>query len=577
MRDFAGTVQESADIVRVISDYGVTLKGAGSQLKALCPFHSEKTPSFSVHRDKRLFHCFGCGVGGSVFQFVMLIERVEFPEALRIVAEKCGIPIPTDGTGADRRGEERKQLLDLYSQAAAFYRSKLNDPEAVQARQALAKRQVNAASLDRFQLGYAPNSGLMQATRTKIDPASTGLFHKNESGEVYDRFRRRLMFPIWDERGRTIAFGGRALGDAEPKYLNSPESPLYSKSHVLYALHLARDTARKAGRIVVVEGYFDCLSLHQNGIENVVASCGTSLTPQQIGLAARYVPEVVMNYDPDTAGQNAIRRSIDLLLEKGLRVRVLKLPGSLDPDDFVRREGAEVYKRLLDGAPWFWQYLMTDAASRFDLDEPSMKAAAVKEVMDHVAKIQDRVEQLEVAKSVAQGFKLPEGLILERLQLKGRASDLAPLRRPGAPPPAKRLGSAERQLIQALGQDANLAASLRPLLEDAFWKDAWSWPVIEHLILAPGSLDTALDEVTDEELRKQVREAVLEPVGPLTMEHARASIQKLYDAHLVKKEQEIKEQLQQYGPAGAPAELLEKHRDIVSERRRMVDAFRPRA
>jgi hypothetical protein len=220
---------------------------------------------------------------------------------------------------------------------------------------------------------------------------------------------------------------------------------------------------------------------------------------------------------------------------------------------------------------------MTDAASRFDLDEPSMKAAAVKEVMDHVAKIQDRVEQLEVAKSVAQGFKLPEGLILERLQLKGRASDLAPLRRPGAPPPAKRLGSAERQLIQALGQDANLAASLRPLLEDAFWKDAWSWPVIEHLILAPGSLDTALDEVTDEELRKQVREAVLEPVGPLTMEHARASIQKLYDAHLVKKEQEIKEQLQQYGPAGAPAELLEKHRDIVSERRRMVDAFRPRA
>jgi DNA primase len=152
----------------------------------------------------------------------MLIERVEFPEALRIVAEKCGIPIPTDGTGADRRGEERKQLLDLYSQAAAFYRSKLNDPEAVQARQALAKRQVNAASLDRFQLGYAPNSGLMQATRTKIDPASTGLFHKNESGEVYDRFRRRLMFPIWDERGRTIAFGGRALGDAEPKYLNSP-------------------------------------------------------------------------------------------------------------------------------------------------------------------------------------------------------------------------------------------------------------------------------------------------------------------------------------------------------------------
>ena len=237
---------------------------------------------------------------------------------------------------------------------------------------------------------------------------------------MYDRFRRRLMFPIWSDRGKIIAFGGRALGDAQPKYLNSPESPLYSKSHVLYALHFAREAAQKAGRIVVVEGYFDCLSLHQNGIENVVASCGTSLTGQQVALMSRYVPEVVMNYDPDVAGQNAIRRSIDLLLEKALRVRILRLPGSLDPDDFIRKEGREVYQRLLDNAPYFWQYLITDAAKRFDLSEPSLKAAAVREVMDHVVKIQDRIEQLEVARAVAEGFKLPENVILERLNVKPR-------------------------------------------------------------------------------------------------------------------------------------------------------------
>ncbi|HEX4999745.1 MAG TPA: DNA primase [Terriglobia bacterium] len=579
MRDFAGTVRESADIVRVVSDYGVTLKGSGAALKALCPFHSEKTPSFSVHRDRRLFHCFGCGVGGDVFEFVMLTERVPFPEALKIVAEKCGIPIPSNpgSFGEDKKAEERRQLLELYTQAAAHFRDMLNEPEGAPARQALAKRQVNATSVERFQLGYAPASGLAQTVRTKLDPVSTGLFQKNDRGEIFDRFRRRLMFPIWDERGKTIAFGGRALGDQEPKYLNSPESPLYSKSHVLYAMHMARDAARRSGRLVMVEGYFDCLTLHQYGVENVVASCGTSLTPHQVALAARYVPEVVMNYDPDTAGQNAMRRSIDLLLEKGLRVRVLRLPGSLDPDEFMRKEGAEVYQRLLDGAPYFWQYLMTDAANRFDLEEPSLKAAAVKDVMEHVARIQDRVEQLEVAKAIAQGFKLPEGLVLERLNLKGRARDLAPVRRPGAPQMTRRLPSAERQLIQALGQDASLCEALRPLAEDEFWKDAWSWPVIERLILDPHSLEETLRGLEDAELRKQVREAVLEPVGPLTMEHARASIQKLYDAHLVKKEKEIRERLQQYGTEAAPAELLEQHRDIMRERSRMVEALRPRA
>lgn len=415
MNNFTDTVRNSADIVRVVSDY-VSLKAFGNTLKGLCPFHSEKTPSFTVHRDKQFFHCFGCHAGGDVFSFVMLAEKVAFPEAVELVAEKCGIPLPAAGTDHGR-SDERKQLFEIHDRAAAYFHQMLSADEAAAARQVIEKRNVTGPFVKRFGLGYAPASGLMNYLRLK-EPVASGLFVKNDRGDVYERFRRRLMFPIWNERGKVIGFGGRALlPDAQPKYLNSAESPLYSKSHVLYALHFARDAAQKAGRLVVVEGYFDCLSLHQAGIENVVASCGTALTHQQVAIMARYVPEIVMNYDPDSAGQNAMRRSIDLLLAKGLRVRILKLAGGLDPDDYVRKEGGQVYTRLLAEAPYFWQYLMTEAASQYDLNEPAMKATAVNDVMQHVAKIEDRVEQLEVARSVAAGFKVPESLILERLKL----------------------------------------------------------------------------------------------------------------------------------------------------------------
>src|SRR5215510_8619053 len=455
MNNFTETVRNSADIVRVVSDF-VSLKGTGNTLKGLCPFHSEKTPSFTVHRDKQLFHCFGCHAGGDVFSFVMLAEKVPFPEAVEVVAEKCGISIPAGGSDF-RKSDERKRLFEIHERAAAYFQEMLSTDEAAPARQVLEKRQIKPAFVKRFGLGYGPSSGLMNHLRLQ-DPVASGLFIRNERGDIYDRFRRRLMFPIWNERGKTIGFGGRALmPEAQPKYLNSPESPLYSKSNVLYAMHLARNTAQKAGRLVVVEGYFDCLSLHQAGIEHVEASCGTALTPQQVVIMARYVPEVVMNYDPDSAGQNAMRRSIDLLLAKGLRVRILKLDNGLDPDDYVRKEGGEVYGRLLASAPYFWQYLMTEAARLYDLDDPAAKANAVNDVMQHVAKIEDRVEQLEVARSVAAGFKVPESLILERLKLSPRRPDVHH-RVPAAAPVEtdRKLTLAEKQLIQALLQGRNV-------------------------------------------------------------------------------------------------------------------------
>src|SRR5882672_6194672 len=507
MKNFSETVRDSADIVRVVSDY-VSLKGAGNTFKGLCPFHSEKTPSFSVHREKQIFHCFGCGVGGDVFSFVMLAEKVSFPESVRIVAEKCGIPIPTDPGLDDKKSEERKQLFVIYERASTYFHQMLSTEEASAARQVLEKRKIQPAFVERFRLGYAPASGLMAHLRLK-DPMGSGLFIKNDRGDVYERFRRRLMFPIWSDRGKIIAFGGRALAaDAQPKYLNSAESPLYSKSYVLYALHLARDAAQKAGRLVVVEGYFDCLSLHQAGIENVVASCGTSLTQQQVAMMARYVPEVVMNYDPDSAGQNAMRRSIDLLLAKGLRIRILKLGGGLDPDDFVRKEGGEIYSRLLAAAPYFWQYLITEAKGRFDLEQPAMKANAVNDVMEHVGKIQDRVEQLEVARAVAENFKIPESVIFERLRVSpGKPAVGAVYNRPAAnrltrqEVQDRKLTLAEKQLIQAFMQDAEIARAVQPFLKGDFLSGIWSGAVLEQLVKDPArNIETVLETVQDEGL-----------------------------------------------------------------------------
>lgn len=566
MEKFTETVRNSADIVRVVSDY-VSLKGAGNTVKGLCPFHSEKTPSFTVHRDKQFFHCFGCGVGGDVFEFVKLAEKVSFPESVRILAEKCGIPVPTRFGLDDKKSEERQQLFEIHERAAAYFQQMLATDEAVAARQVLEKRRIESAYVERFRLGYAPASGLMSSLRLK-DPVASGLFVKNDRGDVYERFRRRLMFPIWNERGKTIAFGGRALAaDAQPKYLNSAESALYSKSYVLYALHFARDAAQKAGRMVVVEGYFDCLSLHQAGIENVVASCGTSLTPQQVATMSRYVPEVVMNYDPDTAGQNAMRRSIDLLLAKGLRVRILKLAGGLDPDDFIRQHGGEVYGRLLAAAPYFWQHLTTEAAGKYDLDQPAMKAEAVNDVMQYVTKIQDRVEQLEVARAVAEAFKVPEAIIFERLNVNPRRPEVRPIvRREAFVQPQRKLSLAEKQLIQALLQGQEIREALEPYLHGDFGAGIWSRPVLEELIKDPGqNVEIALENIQDEDLKKEVRAAFLEPFGPVSGDKALSSIMRLYSQYLVQKRDEIREQLKQYGSQAAPNELVRKDMELVAE------------
>src|SRR6266853_223335 len=371
---FADRVKQQADIVRVVGKY-VRLKKNGQNFTGLCPFHSEKTPSFAVHPVKQIYHCFGCGVGGDVFKFVMEMEKISFPEAIRAVAEKCGIAVPQarERSPEERReNQQRTSLVEMHREAAAFFAQQLNGtPEGRAAKAYLLDRGLDSDSMARFGIGFAPSGGeallrvMKQKHPEKVLEVS-GLFSRDQSERLYDRFRRRVMFPIANESGKIVAFGGRALGDDLPKYLNSPETPIYSKSNILYHLDRAKESLRQLDFAVLVEGYMDAIAVALAGVSNVVASCGTSLTEPQVKLLNRFTRRIVVNYDPDTAGQAATERSLSILLEQGVEVRVLALPGGKDPDSFIRAEGAAAYTKLLNEAPPYVDYLIS-RASKMDL------------------------------------------------------------------------------------------------------------------------------------------------------------------------------------------------------------------
>src|SRR3984893_9625169 len=372
---FADRVKEQAEIVRVVGEY-VRLKKSGQIFTGLCPFHSEKTPSFAVHPVKQIYHCFGCGAGGDVFKFVMEMDKITFPESVRAVAEKCGIAIPR---AKERTPEERQQnqqrtsLVELHCEAAAFFVQQSNTTQEGRAAKAyLVDRGLDSEAMARFGIGFAPSGGeaLLRVMKQKHPEKAlevSGLFSRDQSGRLYDRFRRRVMFPIANESGKIVAFGGRALGDDLPKYLNSPETPVYSKSNVLYHLDRAKESLRQRDFAVLVEGYMDAIAVALAGISNVVASCGTSLAEPQVKLLNRFTRRIIVNYHPDAAGQAAPQRSLSLLLEQGAEVRVLALPGGRDPDSFIRAQGAAAYTKLLNEAPPYVDYLIS-RASKMDLN-----------------------------------------------------------------------------------------------------------------------------------------------------------------------------------------------------------------
>lgn len=395
-REVVAEVLAANDIVQIIGNF-VELKGAGGgRKKGLCPFHREKTPSFVVSQDKQSYHCFGCGKGGDALSFVMEYESIPFMEALQQLADRGNVRLPEPTAGNSSADGLRKQLLDFNHLASRFFRAALMDENRGKTgRVYLESRQLKAETAERFGLGYAPDawSMLLDAVRRKGVPepvlGASGLFKDRDGGGRYDAFRNRLMFPIKDVSGNVVAFGGRALDDNPAKYINSPETQVYRKSRVLYALHEARDAMRREKFAILVEGYFDALRCFDAGIENVVATCGTALTAEQASLIRRYVPSVVLVYDGDAAGIQAALKGTGVLTAAGLAVRAMALPGGQDPDDFVRESGGEAFSRLVAEASDFVTFYARQSESRLGTIEGRTQVA--HELFDILRHIDDEV------------------------------------------------------------------------------------------------------------------------------------------------------------------------------------------
>lgn len=464
-------VRAASEIVKVVGDY-VKLRKSGANMKGLCPFHQEKTPSFTVHAGKQIFHCFGCGVGGDVFKFIMLIENLTFPETLRRLAEKAGISLREmagDET-YDATARERTVLQKIHELAAKFYASQLGSTAEGRAAHAyLADRGLTDEVVAHFRLGYAPAQG--QALTARLADAGfapemaekSGLVLRDQEGNRrFDRFRRRVIFPILNETGKVVAFGARALGDDQPKYMNSPETPIYSKSRVLYHLDRAGSEIRKLDYAILVEGYMDCIAVASCGIENVVASCGTSLTESQIRLLGRFSKRVVVNYDPDSAGTAATERSLTLLLEEGFEAKVLALPGGLDPDSFIRKHGAAKYRERLSASPSYLDYLTDQAALKHDLSKPEGKVAAANSVLPYLARVPSPMLRAELGNRVAERLHLDERLLRDELR-RAAGAGRREIQAPTALP-ASKATPAERQLLKAFLENEEIALEFLPKL-----------------------------------------------------------------------------------------------------------------
>src|SRR5215813_7986706 len=414
---FIDDLRRQADIVRIIQDY-VTLKKAGANWVARCPFHKETKPSFSVNPAKDIFYCFGCQKGGSVFNFVMEIERVTFPEAIKIVAEKSGVPLPqmVDDSRFEARKRESDQVIELNQWALQWWQDQLQSKGAASVRQYLKQRGLTEEMANTFRLGFAPDSWealsthLRQKGATQEQLERSGLVVKKEEGGSYDRFRGRLMFPVFDAQGKPIAFGGRTLDpEGEPKYLNSPETPAYTKGRHLYGLHLTRDDIRRQEFAILVEGYLDLIIPYQSGVRNVVASLGTALTPEQVKLIGRFARKVVVNYDGDRAGVQAAKRAIETILAEDIEVKVLVLPDNADPDDFIRKNGVTEYQQRRGAAQPHIQFVIDQAVRDRNLHSPADKAAAVEETLPFVRAVRNRIQKREYFDIAMDSLRVQKG------------------------------------------------------------------------------------------------------------------------------------------------------------------------
>ena len=428
-------IQARTDIAELIGRY-VPLKRAGRHFKALCPFHQERTPSFHVNTDKQIFHCFGCGVGGNVFSFLMQQERWTFPEAVQHLADQTGVEIPA--ASDDRQHGHRQALLEMLEKACRYYERALAHPTMGRpAREYLHRRGMTEQTRQRFRVGYAPEGWdhlMRAAARTRIAAASlepAGLVVRTARGDR-DRFRHRIIFPIHDARGHIVGFGGRSVAEEEPKYLNSPETAVYTKGRHLFGLSIAKSAVAKQHLAIVVEGYFDCALLWQAGIQHVVSPLGTALTPEQARLLSRYTDRVVLAFDADVAGEAATLRGIDQLLETGFHVQAAQLPAGVDPDEFVRTYGAEAFGQLIAAAANIVDFLIGCAIKHTPLRGPDDKVRVAQAILPTLVRVPNQMLRTEYVRRLASRLDLDERAVRDELGklLRGKASGTpAPLAR----------------------------------------------------------------------------------------------------------------------------------------------------
>ena len=522
-QNFIDLVRSSSDIVQIIQGY-VPLKATGSSFKGLCPFHNEKTPSFHVEPQRQIFHCFGCNEGGDVFKFIMLYDKLSFIQVVEQLATQAGIKLPNVSGNNATQDQELRVLYKLQEEAAKFFQKQLHETkDGEKALTYLLKRGLNEQTIRAYSIGFAPDTWTAllkhltsQGAHPKhIERAGFAVPRKSKDG-FYDRFRKRIMIPITSVSGRIVAFGGRMLGTGEPKYLNSPESPIYHKGSVLFGFQGAKEAIRKKDSAILMEGYMDCLQAYQGGIKEAIACCGTSLTKDHVRLLKRYTERVIINFDPDSAGIKATRRTTELLLEEGFDVQVLTLPKGLDPDGYIRSKGSEQYLKLIAKSSSFVSFLIREASTRYDVDTPRGKAKFLGDLLPILGKIPDRVERIGYVGPLAEHVGITDGAVLDELQRHIEKKEISRFELPTSGSTPVKL--AERELIRWILSSSDNYTVLDEIKEQD----------LEGLTTAPilrimkkqknsGELTTErlLDQLKPDELRKQFTRILTDP-SPLS-------------------------------------------------------------
>lgn len=581
--DAVEAVRAAADLYEVVSEY-VALKKSGAKWRGLCPFHSEKTPSFYVDPEKQLYYCFGCSSGGDVFKFLMLYEKLDFPEALRSLAGRYNITLPQARGGET---SERQKVIAVNRQALTWFREQLARPAGEKARKYLASRGIDSAVAEKYLLGYAPESwsglkdhlgrasGQAREQREGLALQAGLLARKEETGRTYDRFRDRVIFPIVNLADEVIGFGGRVLGTGEPKYLNSPDTPAFSKGENLYGLPFAKEAIRRDGHAVLVEGYMDAIALQAAGVGQAVATLGTGFTSGHVRLLKRFTDQVAVNFDPDTAGRQATRRSLETLLENGFEVKVVALPQGKDPDRYVRDEGVEKYRQRLQGALPYVEYLAREVAGRVDLGQARGKVQALNEVMPFLARMDNPVRRASHVELLASVFGIEDRLVLQELKeaVRERRKSVGERAAAGAGGP-RLLSEAEAGLVRAVMDDAEVRAQLLPELEGT---DMPAGRAAE-IVRAVRGLWERGEEITyprvgqeiGDEAREVLTRIAASPHPPATLEAGRGCLDTLRAARFTRQMTDIQKRLEQSGSAAEVNDLLRRKLAL----KRQIEALR---